>query len=74
MWKLEVILGKKDIPHSREGESVVGHDPKSETSRSKTSFDNSLAQAFMQRTGFPSDYRRTVAAIENLVDDRITSV
>ncbi len=68
--KLEAMLGKKGIQVAEKGENDPAHDRKSKMSRSKTILDNISAQVFTQRTGLPSSYRKTIAAFEDIVEER----
>ena len=70
LMKLEAMLGKKGVQVVEKGENNPAHNRKSTMSRSKTVLDNISAQVFTQRTGLPSSYRKTIAAFEDIVEER----
>ena len=70
--KLEAMLEEKGVEVAAKGENDPAHDQKSEMSRSKTVLDNISAQEFTQRTGLPPSYQKTIAAFENIFEERNT--
>lgn len=70
--KLEVMLRKKSVEVAAKGGNDPAHDKKSKISRSKTVLDNISAQLFTQRTGLPPSYRKTIAAFDDIVEERNT--
>ena len=68
--KLEAMLGKKGIQVVKKGENDPANNRKPTISRSKTVLDNISAQVFIQRTGLPLSYRKTIAAFEDIVEER----
>ena len=68
--KLEALTDKKGPPTAEKGENVTPYAPNSEISQSEHILDNIPAQVFTQRTGLPARYRKTIAAFEDIVEER----
>ena len=68
--KLEAFPDKEDIPAAEKGENITALAPNSELSQSEYILDNFSAQDFTQRTGLPARYRKTIAAFEDIIEER----
>ena len=64
------MLGKEGKQVAEKGEKNPAHNPKPKMSRSKPILDDISTQVFTQRTGLPLSYRKTLAAFEDIVEER----
>ena len=68
--KLEARLDKDGVQVPVNNENAAAHDQNPEISQAKYILDNISPQAFTEGTGLPPAYRKTIAAFEDIVEER----
>ena len=70
--KLEALPDKNAVPAAAEkgDENITAHNQNPEISQSKYVLDNIPAEDFTHFTGLPVAYRKTLAAFEEIVEER----
>ena len=63
--KLETLPDENGISTAEKGENLAAD---AQNSRSEYILDNISAQDFTQRTGLPTNYRKTIAAFKDIID------